>query len=148
MRKGVTLVEVLVASLILVITVSSVFGSFTVFDRISLNNGYRREAYALLQSQFEYLCSVEGNVIVSESMLPFTKDDTFKFQTVGSGNIPYDIIITGNKVIRNLPINVATVQSCVMEVVGTISWVNTLGETETVSLKTYIPYGNLSDPNI
>ncbi len=146
MKKGVTLIEVLVASTILAISVGATLSSFVIFDRISLNNSYKREAYAILQSNLEYYCGVNGNIMVHQKIVPFSEKNRFK--TAGNGSTNYEIIITGQKKKKGLGFSRCKKQNYLMEVVGTISWLSPMGNNEKVELTTYIPYENILDEDI
>jgi len=120
-RKGVTLVEVLVASLILVITITGVLMSIVYSLRIVQNNAIRFSAQSIVRSKFDQLnnCTSLSAVNAMITAAPTTYTDASGFTdatyTISYATSPVEVndfttAYTGTKIPKLLSVT-ATVTS-------------------------------------
>lgn len=132
-RKGVTLVEVLVASVLLAIVVSASMLSATVYHRITEENVYTDEAMSIIQDRFDKMKAIKtrsnitdttntyNSIANAQTIVGVQSDNTSKM---------YKLYYTTSE--EGFPDNA----DCkVLEVTAHLSW-NSGGQNRTVSVAT------------
>lgn len=142
MKKGTTLIEVLVASLLLVISIGTMLMSFVHSERIVYHNNFKNEAYAIIQSNLEYYLN-KGGINIENDIDNQGYTTTGYFEAASYGKIPYTLNIKGKRRADNLPLNVKGFQAKYLEVTATVKWNDVNGEQK-ISMSTYYPYSDLT----
>ena len=81
-QKGMTLVEVLVASVILVISISGILYLFVENEKIIVKNNERLIAYKILNSSLENLNKFQDE----QSFIDYINNNSFKINKIETGN--------------------------------------------------------------
>jgi prepilin-type N-terminal cleavage/methylation domain-containing protein len=153
MRKGVTLIEVLVASLILVIGIGGIMISLPKYSSLVYSNNFTREAYLILQSNLEFYLNKDGKLI-EEDLADTTEDgDNEKrvvngtFKSTSYGNIPYKLVISAERKTMDMtPADLSNNKSIIpsyLDLNAVITW-SYSGNDEIVSLRSFYGYSDLT----
>ena len=133
MMKGVTLVELLVSSTILVMVIGATLSSFVAYQRIVLRNGIRQEAISIIDNDFELISSLVNSGTNSINLLKeqlsgfevsavkFTSDDKIIYD-LKYVSIPYDVIVTA-------PSSSLNFKPALLNITATMTWKH-LGNSE------------------
>jgi len=87
-KKGMTLIEVVVASVILVIAISALLFSFVIYMKIVKNNSYQFEATRLLNNEFEKIQNSKDKTLVYNIIAGFITGTNGDFTGGESGATP------------------------------------------------------------
>ena len=122
MKKGVTLIEVLVASLLLVITIGAIMMSFVQHQAIISQQSFQHEAAMILQEEFE---GIKGTANRTTLLSHINKDYNENFSL--DSTVAYSIKYTT----KEITVNTASL----LEITGTLSWTQA-GKKHSISLET------------
>ena len=135
MKKGLTLVEVIVSSVILVVVIGAILMSYTQYQKILVDNNMRREVQANIDRVFER-CTT-SRATLEETLSENTK--TMNFTTI-SGNRTYNMSFSDE--IHIAAINTADLDTarCLLITASAsyISPLNSNGDSTIVSTSTEI----------
>ena len=138
MKKGVTLIEVLVASLILVI---GVLGSMFVFKyaySTLIDTSFRRESVAIIDGQLDNYATWGGVTAFTNLNMGLETNGSF---SANGGNKQYKLTLTSKKVNdSHIPPNIIGKNLPYVQVTGLLEWINSLGNKENMEISTYIAY--------
>lgn len=124
--KGVTLIELLVASTILVMVIGATLSSFVAYQRIVLRNGIRQEAISIIDNDFELISSLVNSgtnsiVLLNEQLSGFEVSNA-KF--ISDDNVTYDLkyVSTPYEVIVAAPSSSLNFKPALLNITATMTW--------------------------
>ncbi|PID30237.1 MAG: hypothetical protein CR982_01375 [Candidatus Cloacimonadota bacterium] len=153
MRKGVTLIEVLVAISILTMGITGILYSLPKYSSIVYGNNYKREAYLILQTELEFYLN-KGAKLIEEDLADTSLDgddkrrvvvDTFK--TTNYGAVPYKLVVSAQRKVMDMQPAEATNNKFVtpyyLDLTAKISW-KFNGKADSVELENFYGYSDLN----
>jgi len=139
-RKGVTLIEVLIASLIAVIGITGSFASLNVYKRLSIDSAYRKEAVTILKYVME-----SNNRSAPSILLDLASDyplgDTSNYQTITSEAVNdknKDYMVTYSAQYVKLGTNTDNQEPGIIELISQVDWIDASGNRINLSMTTRI----------
>jgi Tfp pilus assembly protein PilV len=111
-KKGITLIEILVTSLILVIGITSLLWSFAESNKLMVRNSHRINSMMIISEHFEGIRRNDDPILLA-SYMTNNEDSTFQRQIKNGNLYDYTVTFTSKELPSNDKLSAVTV---------TVSW--------------------------
>lgn len=135
-KKGMTLIEVLVSSIILAMVIGSILASYVAYQRTILRNKVRQEAITIIDNNFEQINAAVNNGVNSITLLQakLPEFDTVNGHFISSDHVSYNLTHTSAPLIIINKEQKLEFAPELLNVTAKLTW-NYLGRNEEITMQ-------------